>query len=1403
MRKIFLLTYIILLIVSLSARGQSNYPVYVTPSLTPPYTLKLSDYSAMGSQKLMVTIYVNDLNISNMPVKLRIKMETMGVTIENPPTITTTPVFVNGGETKIIFGKELADYFNINKLIFKGYSKETYKRTGQLPEGFYKFTVEVLHFNTNRLISNLGSAAAWISLGKPPILKLPEDNAQMGQFRGMPLSFTWLASNVGSPVSVATIQYKFEMWEMHVPGINPNIVALSMPVFHEHTNSNTVYTLYPVSLDMKPGMRYAWRVTASDMGGFVPFEQNGHSEIRTFIYKALCDSISGLTGSHKGRNAVFSWEPEGNHTSFNIEMRNPKTGWSTNSESFENKAEFFGLEYGSAYEMRVQAVCDSDPDSKSDFSAWKRIAIPVPQPVDTADCPDCVCDSDIPNVELKNFNLRNGLQPGDTIENKTGTTRFIIKTVEPQGGGTYKGVFLFWAELWKFKVVCNYWDLQVNTDNVIVNMDFESVYDPQYMLNIDTISDYLNNLGDAITTLTSDTHINDTLVVNETITSIYVNDSDSVIVVTVDEEGNINEEVIHTDVDELEKILIEGENGEEYVVTRDGQVMGVDEYKNTGGGRSNLVDKYNKEKEENRLAGIEVGFTAHAGQKYGFDAYNEQKPALQNDYPTLNNGYHPAYKSIASFKTDLVGISNSGDNIIFKDEMGIPALKTGEDLTLRGSANGSGVALYAYQRVNDTTEKIAGKLNIMSFDEQFKKLYIVSVNGAKLPDEKELQQTLNKVYAQAITNWEVIMLEGLPEITFENGQYMAHGGSSAISVYNKDQRSIVNAFVNSGQQLESGAFYLFFVENVQFKERSIAGYMPLQRQVGFIYDYPGLNIIAHELGHGAFNLQHTFSPGRFLATEHTTDNLMDYKGSTELWKHQWKEAQNPQTILFAFTQDEEEGEAISTDTATIGTWAEIFPESNDSALAIISRIYDTVSVNFDKYHDASISNNVKLNETDLATWSVRKSSHTGEKGKVGLLAKTIATSNTPNYSTVDANEIYIKKYEYNATFDSLEFTTNTKIALYSYVDVINFSKPTITNLNELANIDTIKIASFKFKHNSTSEGYIAPISPNGNLSTDEKYSTLPQYRIDDYVIIAFYSDGAGNPDFVFQLIPDEDSRKDYEVATWLKHLNILQESSSDTLDDGTKLGDPVPNPVITAIAGDTLKGKMGCVRTSRNNCDNSYSNYTTNTYDDEVRIQKHTGIDITADVGTNIHAIYGGRVYAVVSSFDLRNETYFQEPTLDVQGNNSWERIQGNIDTIGNYNYYSIISYETEDDTINNLAIKRGFYGCHYVGKTITGTDKTALGNYVIIETTNFAGDTINTINGTKVNTLYITYAHMNEVKVTKGQIVPRGGIIGTSGCSGNAARIVPERYHIHIQAGDSPWSKNIDPINLLNTQLE
>jgi len=476
--------------------AQQTYPIYVTPQLTPPYSLVLSDYTQPGSQRLVVTINVRDITVTNLPVRLHLKMENMsGVTIETIPTAPVTPIFLTGGEYSTLFGDDMREYFNINNLQFSGFSKDEYRRTGQLPEGFWRFTVEVRHFATGRLISNRGTAMAWMALGKPPLLKLPDNNAELGQIMGMPLTFSWIPQNVGIPG--VTPQYTFEMWEMRVPGINPNVVAASMPVFYSTTQMHTSLVIHPATLMLEPGMNYAWRVTASDVMDRVPFAQNGRSEVRSFIYQCRCDSITDFKVERDGKRVTYRWNPAKDHTSYNIEMENPVSGWSKTDKVYDNKYPF-NSDPDKTYRLRVQAICQNNEMNPSEFSAWKSVTIPAERPLMVG---GAECGKEYPDVPLTNFTLKD-LQPGDTIITRRGDSRFIIQSVVPQGNGVYDGKLLSWWEFAGIKVPCEYWGLKVNTDNQIVYMArMESIKDSTFLVNVDAVKESVEKIKDAVTTL--------------------------------------------------------------------------------------------------------------------------------------------------------------------------------------------------------------------------------------------------------------------------------------------------------------------------------------------------------------------------------------------------------------------------------------------------------------------------------------------------------------------------------------------------------------------------------------------------------------------------------------------------------------------------------------------------------------------------------------------------------------------------------------------------------------------------------------------------------------------------------------------------------------------------------------
>ncbi len=119
---------------------------------------------------------------------------------------------------------------------------------------------------------------------------------------------------------------------------------------------------------------------------------------------------------------------------------------------------------------------------------------------------------------------------------------------------------------------------------------------------------------------------------------------------------------------------------------------------------------------------------------------------------------------------------------------------------------------------------------------------------------------------------------------------------------------VIKTYKRKGKH-DKNTLYLFFV---QVPNATRTGFMPLAAPYGFIFNFGSdLNVLAHELAHGTFNLRHTFSDkAQYHFPERSTQNLMDYANGTELWKYQWDLIHNPEKITFAWAQNEDEGAAI-------------------------------------------------------------------------------------------------------------------------------------------------------------------------------------------------------------------------------------------------------------------------------------------------------------------------------------------------------------------------------------------------------------------------------------------------------------------------------------------------------------
>jgi hypothetical protein len=144
------------------------------------------------------------------------------------------------------------------------------------------------------------------------------------------------------------------------------------------------------------------------------------------------------------------------------------------------------------------------------------------------------------------------------------------------------------------------------------------------------------------------------------------------------------------------------------------------------------------------------------------------------------------------------------------------------------------------------------------------------------------------VYAPAIANFTVSKKTFTTSITspFDNTV-------TDKMNYNDAQDALITAYKNQ-ETIDKKALYLFFLkENTTHSD--IKGHMPFNRQFGFIYAANQsitelTRTMAHELGHGAFRLKHTFSnENNFVQDQGQTPNLMDYASGSELLKYQWDE----------------------------------------------------------------------------------------------------------------------------------------------------------------------------------------------------------------------------------------------------------------------------------------------------------------------------------------------------------------------------------------------------------------------------------------------------------------------------------------------------------------------------------
>ena len=854
----------------------------------------------------MVNLLVNDVTISELPVKLHIKLESAGITIESIPTQVVRPMFLGGGEARVLTGDDFAEYLRLDNLNFKGFSKAAYQKSGHLPGGLWKVSVSVRHFYTNSVISNVGAATAWITSYKPPVLTAPKNNDIEPSNAALPLTFSWQASkHVGG---TSAIMYRFEMWERRVEGVPAQTVAATIPPIYTMETAGLTATVQPAVLALEPGMKYCWRVTAYDPSGMVTIENKGESEVRTFQYLEKCPEVCGLTVDVKDDTGYASWEENRLHLGgYNFEFYDDegtchKTLWGSST-----KTAGIGGEYGKTWHVRVQGICLSDVHSE--WSEWVDFKIPDAfKPLKDENGNTLECGKEVPERVITNFTLRDKLQKGDTIENRRGTTKFVIHSATRNEDGSFRGLSYMLMRIWGVSFLGEFDHLNVNTDGVIIGKyAWRTVNMGPGVVTPEDIERRADETALAIAGATYNNTIKDTVTL-----------CCGIKFESIRREGNryyaLRNDTLPVEITSAingkNRTLIKDDNGHELVIDKDGNVMGVEEYKKCGGSKALLRENI-KEKDSQVTRSGNVKFLS-AGD-YLFDTYDNYsgKTGYAERFPSIGEGdYKPAYACVES-NTKLEIKAEPYANITFKNERGVPLICKDGILEVTARGDRDTTSIYAY----DADNNIVGKVNVMSYDKVTRKICLVPVGNTEAPDATKIKQGLDEFFAKLMVDFEVTIAEPVT-IQYAKGSVFTHGGSGVIGVYNTDQKAAISKLKERGVDEETA--YLFLVEKSNaLKDNDdkdyVSGYMPRGYQFGFIYHQVGdVRTIAHELCHGAFHLKHTFDATDYLAPENTTDNLMDYNHGEVLNHWQWKEVHQPKSVRFKWLQEEEEGEYYKT-----------------------------------------------------------------------------------------------------------------------------------------------------------------------------------------------------------------------------------------------------------------------------------------------------------------------------------------------------------------------------------------------------------------------------------------------------------------------------------------------------------
>jgi hypothetical protein len=498
MRLKYLFTMLCLLAISLALRAQVNAPVMATVQLNPPYSLYLSDYSAPDVQRMQVHLLLKDLTTTNYKCRLKITIEGFGITLQSKTEFYTAPILLNGGEMTTLSGADLAPYLNPQNLLIQGIDNNEFIRNGsKLPEGIYKFSVEVMDYSRKYVVSNTSFAVVSTFLSYPPIINLPMANTKVDAQNPQNMIFQWVPRHTASINSAFSVGYKFRLVELRPANRDPNDAMRTTRPIYETMTSQTMLVYGPAEPALTPGFNYAVQVQAIDAEGRDMFVNDGFSEVVPFTYGEKCGLPSEVLAAVSGTNSLkLTWTGQPTQQAFSVRYReagNPPSQW-YEEDTYVPQLNISGLKPGKQYEYQVKSQCIW---GYGDYSETQSFTMPD----EALKKGDFVCGRPYSDSGITNTTAIEKLMEGDTI--LAADFKVVISSVSGANGsftGTGEVLIPFLEYL---SVTVHYSNIRVNVKKQMYEGVMEIQQDDPGQVSAalqKTLTELLDNIDNALQT---------------------------------------------------------------------------------------------------------------------------------------------------------------------------------------------------------------------------------------------------------------------------------------------------------------------------------------------------------------------------------------------------------------------------------------------------------------------------------------------------------------------------------------------------------------------------------------------------------------------------------------------------------------------------------------------------------------------------------------------------------------------------------------------------------------------------------------------------------------------------------------------------------------------------------------